>query len=93
MAQQGVLTERHQCCQSNSEPLLPYGFEAVVDPPLYTDVAVGSGIELDFQVLIMGEVAALPHDQSFPMTLEIYGDDSTLLGTKDVTVVVPGVPN
>ena len=70
-----------------------YGFDVVVDPPLYTNVAVGNGIELDFQVLIMGEVAALPHDQSFPMTLEIYGDDSTLLGTKDVTVVVPGVPN
>ncbi|MEC7987988.1 MAG: hypothetical protein VX278_22665 [Myxococcota bacterium] len=61
---------------------------------MYHDVAVGEGgLSLDFQVLISGEVASLSVEQVFPMTLEIYGDGSTLLGTKDVTVIVPPVAN
>ena len=61
---------------------------------MYEDVLVGTdGAELEFNVVIHGEVDALPQEQVFPMTLEIYGDDSTLLGTKDVTIRVPAVPN
>ena len=71
-----------------------YGFNVIVEPPLYEDVLVGTdGAELEFNVVIHGEVDALPQEQVFPMTLEIYGDDSTLLGTKDVTIRVPAVPN
>jgi hypothetical protein len=34
-------------------------------------------------------VPASTIDQSFPMTLEIYGDGTTLLGTEDLTFIVP----
>ena len=71
-----------------------YGFNVVIEPPMYENVLVGTdGAELEFNVVIHGEVDALPQEQVFPMTLEIYGDDSTLLGTKDVTIRVPAVPN
>ena len=71
-----------------------YGFNVVIDPPMYEDVLVGTdGAELEFNVVIHGEVDALPQEQVFPMTLEIYGDDSTLLGSKDVTIRIPAVSN
>ena len=49
--------------------------------------------ELEFNVVIHSKIDAIPQEQVFPLTLEIYGDDSTLLGTKDVTIRVPAVPN
>jgi hypothetical protein len=71
-----------------------YGFNVVIDSPMYENVLVGTdGAELEFNVVIHGEVDALPQEQVFPMKLEIYGDDSTLLGTKDVTIRIPAVPN
>ncbi|MGB0641089.1 MAG: hypothetical protein ACPGTU_17260, partial [Myxococcota bacterium] len=67
-----------------------YGFDTVVSPASYSNVTVGSApVSLSFGVDISGTVPASAVDQTFPMTLEIYGDGSTLLGTQDVTVVVP----
>jgi hypothetical protein len=67
-----------------------YGFTTVVSPPVYTNVTVGATpVSLGFGVEIMGSVPASTIDQSFPMTLEIYGDGTTLLGTEDLTFIVP----
>ena len=48
-------------------------------------------MKLDFQVLITGEVAALPVQQVFPMTLSLWRRYNPF-GTKDVTVIVLAVP-
>ena len=63
--------------------------------PLMTswELVENNATELDFTVVIHGKIDAIPQEQVFPMTLEIYGDDSTLLGTKDVNIRVPAVPN
>jgi hypothetical protein len=69
---------------------LSSGFTAVVSPPSQGPVIVGSTPEcLDFVVEITGSVPASTEEQSFPMTLEITGDGTTLLGTEDLTVTVP----
>ena len=69
---------------------IPSGLTAVVSPPSQGPVTVGSVPEcLDFTVEITGSVPASTVDQSFPMTLEIVGDGSTVLGTEDLTVTVP----
>ena len=67
-----------------------YGLTTIVSPPVYTNVTVGSTpVSLGFDVEITGSVPASTVDQSFPMTLEIYGDGTTLLGTEDLTFIVP----
>ena len=67
-----------------------YGFVTNVTPASYSNVTVGSSaVSLDFSVDISGSVPESTIDQTFPLTLEIYGDGTTLLGTQDVTVVVP----
>lgn len=67
-----------------------YGFTTSISPASYANVTVGStAATLDFDVSIAGSVPASTIDQSFPLTLEIYGDGTTLLGTQDITVTVP----
>jgi len=67
-----------------------YGFTTDVTPASYDDVSVGTDpMSLSFVVGISGEVPASTIDQAFPLTLEIYGDGTTLLGTEDITVIVP----
>jgi hypothetical protein len=67
-----------------------YGFTTSVSPASYSSVTVGSTpVLLDFGVEISGSVAASTVDQTFPLTLEIYGDGTTLLGTQDLTFTVP----
>lgn len=69
---------------------LSSGLTAVVSPSSQGPVTVGSTPEcLDFVVEITGSVSASTEEQSFPMTLEITGDGTTLLGTEDLTVTVP----
>ncbi len=67
-----------------------YGFTTNVMPASYSNVTVGtSALALDFEVAVSGTVPASTIDQTFPLTLEIYGDGSTLLGTRDISVTVP----
>ncbi|MEC9389439.1 MAG: hypothetical protein VX944_05135 [Myxococcota bacterium] len=69
-----------------------YGFVQSVDPESYTDVTVGSaGLTLDFTVNIEGVVPAMADDQIFTMDLNIIGDGTTLLGTQELVIVVPGI--
>jgi hypothetical protein len=70
-----------------------YGFTTNVAPASYSNITVGSAaVSLAFNVEIFGSVPESTIDQTFPLTLEIYGDGTTLLGTQDVTVVVPATP-
>ena len=67
-----------------------YGFTTIVSPPVYTNVTVGATpVSLGFGVEILGTPPASAVDQTFTMTLEIYGDGTTLLGTEDLTFIVP----
>jgi hypothetical protein len=67
-----------------------YGFETEVSPGSYTNVTVGAApVSLSFTVTVTGEVPASDEEQTYPMTLNIYGDDTTLLGSEEITVVVP----
>ena len=66
-----------------------YGFTTDVTPTSYDDVGRYGPYVLSFVVGISGEVPASTIDQAFPLTLEIYGDGTTLLGTEDITVIVP----
>ena len=68
-----------------------YGFVTGVDPESYTDVTVGSGgLTLEFDVTITGVVEAMADDQIFTIDLNIMGDGTTLLGTQELVIVVPG---
>jgi hypothetical protein len=67
-----------------------YGFTTTVTPAVYTNVTVGATpVSLGFGVEISGTIASSTADQTFPLTLEIYGDGTTLLGTQDLTFTVP----
>ena len=68
-----------------------YGFVTAVDPESYTDVTVGSGgLTLEFDITIEGVVPAMADDQIFVIQLNIMGDGTTLLGTQELVIVVPG---
>ena len=69
-----------------------WGFVTDISPEVYEDVVVGSGgLTLDFTVTIEGVVEASADDTIFTMTLNAYGDGTTLLGSQPLTIVVPGI--
>ena len=49
-----------------------------------------AGTELDFTLTFRGTVAATTEDQIFVLTLNVLGDGTTLLDSKDIVVLVPG---
>jgi len=69
----------------------PWGFITRVDPEAYEDMVIGiSGETLTFTIYLNGIVPALPDDAIYMVTLNVYGDDSTLLATEPLMIVVPG---
>jgi hypothetical protein len=67
-----------------------WGFTTTVSPASYSNITVGgTPVNLGFSVDVSGTVPASTVDQSYPLTLNIYGDGTTLLGTQAITVVVP----
>ncbi len=69
-----------------------WGFVASVEPALYENVdelADGDTV-LTFIVGFVGVVPALTEDQTFAMTMNVIGDESVLLDTQDITILVPG---
>jgi hypothetical protein len=50
-----------------------------------------SGEELTFTITLDGVVPALPDDAIYTVTLNVYGDDATLLATEPLIIVVPGL--
>ena len=70
----------------------PWGFIQTVTPEAYEDLTIGvSGEELEFTITLDGVVPALPDDAIYPVTLNVYGDDTTLLATEPLIIVVPGI--
>lgn len=70
-----------------------YGMVESISPEYYENIE-WEGLEtLDFTLNFAGTVPATPEDQLFTMTLLILGDDSLLLDSLDIVVVVPGTEN
>ena len=68
-----------------------WGFVTGIDPEYFTDIDPSGGSqELDFILEFRGVVAATTEDQLFRLTLTVIGDDTVLLDTKDIIVLVPG---
>lgn len=67
-----------------------YGFVTDINPESYTDIDPESAEDLVFTLTFRGTVAATVEDQIFLLTLNVIGDGTTLVGTKDIIVVVPG---
>jgi hypothetical protein len=67
-----------------------YGMIESIDPEYYEDIDY-EGIEsLSFTLNFVGTQPATTEDQFFVMTLNVIGDDTLLLDTLDIVVVVPG---
>ena len=67
-----------------------YGFVTGIDPSEYTDIDPSTTSSLTFTLQFRGVVAATTEDQLFLLTMNIIGDGTTLLGTKDIVIRVPG---
>ncbi len=68
-----------------------WGFVTSIDPPFYDNIEPSAGIDvLDFTLNFRGVVAATTEDQLYHLTLNVVGDNTVLLDTLDIIVVVPG---
>ena len=50
-----------------------------------------SGETLAFTITLDGVVPALPDDAIYTVTLNVYGDEATLLASEPLIIVVPGL--
>jgi hypothetical protein len=68
-----------------------HGFVTGVEPAYYADVESPLvGRTLPFTLFFRGIVAATTEDQEFILTLNVIGDGTLLLDSKDIAVIVPG---
>ncbi len=67
-----------------------WGFVTGVDPEYYDIEGEVEGEVVDFTITFRGVVAATSEDQLFALTLNVLGDESVLLDTMDIIIVVPG---
>ena len=68
-----------------------WGFVTSISPDYYEDIDTSSGSqELEFTLDFLGNVAATTEDQLFKLTLNVIGDETVLLDSMDIIVVVPG---
>ena len=69
-----------------------WGFVTSIDPEFYDNVdELGTGTTtLSFTLNFRGVVAATTEDQLFSLTLNVIGDETILLDTLDIIIVVPG---
>ena len=61
-----------------------------MDPEYYDIEGEVEGEVVDFTITFRGVVAATSEDQLFALTLNVLGDESVLLDTMDIIIVVPG---
>jgi Bacterial TSP3 repeat len=67
-----------------------WGFVSSIEPPYYEAVA-DLGVEtLEFTLEFRGVIAATTEDQLFKLTLNVIGDETVLLDSLDIIVLVPG---
>jgi hypothetical protein len=70
----------------------PWGFIQTVSPESYDDLTIGvSGEDLTFSITLDGTVPALADDAIYVVTLNVYGDYTTLLATEPLIILVPGL--
>jgi hypothetical protein len=68
-----------------------FGFVTSVDPEAYEDIVIGvDGVSLEFTLHLEGVMPAMADDTLYVLTLELYGDDTTLLASEPLIVMVPG---
>ena len=68
-----------------------WGFVTHIEPPYYDNIEPAAGIDvLDFTLHFRGVMAATTEDQLYSLTLNVIGDETVLLDTLDIIVVVPG---
>ncbi|MDP6934442.1 MAG: putative metal-binding motif-containing protein, partial [Myxococcota bacterium] len=68
-----------------------WGFVTAIDPESYDDISPSdAGSSVDFTLSFRGVVAATTEDALYTLSLNVLGDDSILLDTLDIIVVVPG---
>lgn len=68
-----------------------WGFVTDIDPEYYEDFDPNADSqELDFTLAFRGTVPANTEDQLYKLTLNVVGDETVLLDTLDIIVVVPG---
>ncbi len=66
------------------------GFVIDISPTVLKDLDWTQGqAELNFDMTLRGVVAAADEDQLFSFTLQVYGDQTVLLGSYEVSVLVP----
>lgn len=66
-----------------------YGFVTDIYPDSYTGIEP-EDVDLDFTLTFRGVVPGTIEDQIFLLTLNVIGDGTTLLDSKDIVVQVPG---
>jgi len=67
------------------------GFVTDIQPEFYDNIDPDLGAqELSFTLSFLGTVAATTEDQFFILTLNVIGDETTLLDSYEIMVVVPG---
>ena len=68
-----------------------WGFVTHIEPPFYDNIEPAADIDvLDFTLHFRGVMAATTEDQLYSLTLNVIGDETILLDTLDIIVVVPG---
>jgi hypothetical protein len=68
-----------------------YGFITSIDPEAYEDIVIGvDGATLEFTLHLEGVMPAMADDTIYVVTLELYGDDTTLLASEPLIIMVPG---
>lgn len=68
----------------------PYGFVTDIQPPYYDMGSSADGQTVEFTLDFRGAVAATEQDEVYTLTLNVFGDETVLLDTLDIYVVVPG---
>jgi hypothetical protein len=68
-----------------------WNFVTGIEPALYTDVSPNADLSaLEFKLRFRGVVAATTEDQLYNLKLKIIGNETILLDTLDLIIVVPG---
>ena len=68
-----------------------WGFVSRIEPPYYEDVDPTEGVEvLDFTLHFLGMAPLMADDALFVLTLNVIADETVLLDTLDIIILVPG---
>jgi hypothetical protein len=67
-----------------------WGFVTDIEPDTISVDGFVNGQTITFTLTFLGTVASGDRDQYYNLTLNVYGDGTTLLDSQDIVVVVPG---